>query len=492
MSIQFGTDGWRAVIAEDFTMSNVVLVAGAVAAMLREHGKAAGGAVVGYDRRFMSEVFAHRCAQVLSARGVPVLMCARSCPTPAVSFAVRAEGAALGIIVTASHNPCQYNGIKLRAGTGAPLDAEDRAWIERWTAPPPRGVGDQLEARLKVTPHSGAARGIRLYDPWPRYRAHVARLVDLEAIGAGSPAVIHDAMHGSAAGWIQRLVPSARTLRGTRDPLFGGAAPEPLAKNLAALIRRVRRSSRPVIGLATDGDGDRLAAIAEDGTYVDSHHLLALLYLHLVKTRGLKGRAVRTVTTSALVDRVAGRFGLPVDVTPVGFSHVAGRFAGAAGEPEAIIGGEESGGIGFPLHLPERDGIFAALMLLECLAMADTSLTRALDCLVEFCGGDSYLERRDIRFPGGPGAAVAAEGGCRVPETLLGSPVTRWHRIDGLGMETADGRRLHVRASRTEPVLRLYAEAGSREEAEALLVQGATLVRADDPGLHREVYPVAP
>lgn len=449
-------------------MDNVALVTRAVAALLRERGTAAGGAVVGYDRRFMSDAFAHRCAQVLSQSGIPVLVCGHPCPTPAVSLAVRSEGAACGIIVTASHNPYQYSGIKLRAATGAPLDTEGRRWIEKWTARAP--VGGSPIAR-----HAP----IRAYNPWPVYRRQVSRLVNIEEICSASPAVIHDAMHGSAAGWLERLVPSTRTLHGARDPLFGGVAPEPVAGHLAPLIRRVRRSSRPLIGLATDGDGDRLAAVAEDGTYVDSHHLLALLYLHLVERRGMRGRAVRTVTTSAMVDRLAQKHGLPVDVTPVGFWHVASRFSAARVAPPAIIGGEESGGIGFPLHLPDRDGIFAALMLLEHLAETNMSLRQAVDHLVLACGGDTYLNRRDVRFAGGAGAALAAEQSCRVPDFLLGSPVSKWQRIDGLGMETADGRRLHIRASGTEPVLRLYAEAGSRDQVEALLDEGARLVKAD-------------
>ncbi|MDP2872402.1 MAG: phosphoglucomutase/phosphomannomutase family protein [Bacillota bacterium] len=482
MAVRFGTDGWRAVIADEFTMSNVALVAAAAAALLHERGTAGEGVVVGHDRRFLSDAFARRCAHVLASSGVRVLLCGYPCPTPAVGLAVRSTSSALGIIVTASHNPYQYNGIKLRAATGAPLGPEDRRWIEEWIA----SARDGIMSRLA---RPGGEGRIRAHDPWPEYRNHVAARVDLEAIGAAGRTVIHDAMHGAAAGWLERLVPQVRTVRRSRDPLFGGTVPEPLAENLTSLSRRVRRSARPAIGLATDGDGDRLAAIAEDGTYVDSHHLLALLYSHLVEVRGLRGRAVRTVTTSALVDRLAESYGLPVDVTPVGFWHVARRFA-AAVRPPAVIGGEESGGIGFPLHLPERDGIFAGLMLLEHLTRQGVTLREAIDRLAQRCGR-TYIDRRDVRLPAGEAAAEEAERACLPPRTLLGRPVLRWQRVDGLCIEAAGACRLHVRASHTEPVLRLYAEAGSREDVAALLEEGIALVRAGDRGLRDGVPPVA-
>jgi phosphomannomutase len=274
------------------------------------------------------------------------------------------------------------------------------------------------------------------------------------------------------------LLPGTATIHGGGDPRFGGLNPEPLPSNLSGLRRRVLASPRPAIGLATDGDGDRLAAVAEDGRVVDAHHLLALIYMHLLELRLLRGGAVRTVTTSGLVDRVAAAHGLTVDVTPVGFRHVAGRLEPAA-EPGALIGGEESGGLGLALHIPERDAVFASLVLLEHLAMSGRSLGEAVDRLEERFGR-VVLGRLDLHCR--TGLAERLERACPVPSSLAGVAVSGAERLDGLTIRLADGGRLHVRASHTEPVLRLYAEARAPEGMRALLEAGRALVRAGGRG----------
>jgi phosphomannomutase len=458
---RFGTDGWRGILACDFTFAAAARVACGLASLAHERGGSGQGAVVGYDRRFLSEAFAQCCAGELSACGMEVLLCSDACPTPAVSFAVRDLGAAYGLVVTASHNPPEYNGIKLRGPDGAPLSLQDQRWIEAW---------------LDAGHHSlrNRAGHIHSHDPWPGYRDGLQKLLDLDLIRRTGIRVLHDSMHGSAAGWIKRFLPSARQLRIRRDPLFGGAGPEPLPERLGELMRLVRGAGCPTVGLATDGDGDRLAAVSEDGEYVDSHHLLALLFMHLVERRGAAGGVVRTVTTSSMVDVLAARYGLPVEVTPVGFVHIAERFA-RAGRPGLpfIIGGEESGGIGVPAHMPERDGVFAGLLLLEHLAVSGCTLARAVD-LLRSRVGRRHLGRLDV--PLSSEAAAGSQLSRLAVDSLAGVGVSSVELLDGVTLKLADGCRLHVRASRTEPVVRLYGEAPDPARLRSLLTAGKTLL----------------
>ncbi len=484
--VRFGTDGWRAVIGDEFTFANVRRFGQALGTLAGRRGWSERGIVVGYDRRFMSGEFARLLAEECSAGGLRTRICREPCPTPAAALAARQAGAALAAIVTASHNPYWYNGIKLRDAAGAPaaedLTGELEAILaeggpEAAAAAPaaaplpdavaPAAAGPPAAPACSVEP----ACHVEPFDPFPGYRDHVAALVDLEAIERHRPGVIHDAMHGSAAGWLGRLAPGVTGIRQEPDPLFGGIQPEPILANLAALGARVREARSPAIGLATDGDGDRLAAIAEDGSFIDPHHLYALLYLHMVEVRGFRGAAVRTVTTTTMIDRLAESRGLAVRVTPVGFKYIAPLLK----DGTAAIGGEESGGVGFAFHLPERDGVFAALMLLEHLARTGRSLCGAVARLREKAG-NAWLGRTDIQVPAE--VAEAMERGCVPPGRLAGEAVCGWERLDGLKLRFADGAWLHVRASHTEPVLRLYAEAGSPARLTALLEAGKHLVTA--------------
>jgi len=463
--ISFGTDGWRSVMGQGFTFANVQRLAAALAVVLRDRGDTAAGVVVGYDRRFMSGDFAQSAAATLAAAGVGVWLATEPCPTPAIALAARKLGAARALIVTASHNSYQYNGIKLRGSDGAPLDLDAQSELEA-------AIAESSEPPVPArgpTPRASTGFGrIRTYDPWPAYRRQIEELIDLKAIRGSRLALAHDAMHGSAAGWLHRLLPSTRALRCRPDPTFGGGAPEPIEDNLGALRDSVKRSRRPLVGLATDGDGDRLAAFAEDGQYVSPHHLLAMLYIHLVEVRGLRGTVVRTVTTSTIVDRIAAGYGWAVEVTPVGFRHVAACLKGSE-DPPVLLGGEESGGIGVAMHLPERDGVFAALLLLEHLALRGISLAECLRDLDERVG-HLCVGRQDIRVP------APSDPEWDVPLALLGEPVTAWRRFDGLHLHLADGAWLHLRASGTEPVLRVYAEAKDPGRLEALLGAGRALV----------------
>lgn len=462
--ISFGTDGWRAVIGEEYTFANVARFGRGLAALLGGRGQSGDGVAVGYDRRFMSDEYARCLAATLAQAGVSVNLATGPSPTPAISLAARHLGTAMAAIITASHNSYQYNGIKLRGADGAPIDLATEAELESI-------LSDQASSPARSPERGRPAFGqVRPYDPWPVYSSHVAGRVDLALIAASQAGVAHDAMHGSAAGWLGRFLPRVRALRCRSDPTFGGGAPEPIDGNLCALRSLVQSSPRPMTGWATDGDGDRLGAVAEDGRYVSPHHLLALVYGHLVEGRRMSGTVVRTVTTSTMVDRLAAAYGWQAEVTPVGFRNVADRLR-RPGEPPVLAGGEESGGIGIGMHLPERDAVFAALVLLEGLAAGRRSLQSAVEEL-EAKVGRACLGRQDIRVPV-PGQP---EDHWEVPAQLLGEPVAAWRRIDGLNLRLADGAWLHLRASRTEPVVRVYAEAGTPARVQALLRAGRAWV----------------
>lgn len=478
--VSFGTDGWRSVIGDGFTFANVGRFGDALADMLLGRGWGERGIVVGYDRRFLSDEFAGLLSSRCACRGVRTLLCKDAAPTPAVALAGRTAGVAMAAIVTASHNSYRYNGIKLRDSTGAAAGPELVRELESRCAA--RGQGGFTQTPGAAPP--GVAP-IELLDPFPGYRAHVRGLVDIGAIAGWGGAAVHDAMHGAAAGWLARLVPGTKGIRQKRDPLFGGTPPEPILANLKPLQQRILTGRRPCIGLATDGDGDRLAAIAEDGSYVDPHHLLALLYMHLAEVRGAPGPVVRTVTTSSLIDRLARSYGAGVIVTPVGFKYVAPYLAGGGGcdaatptGPAPVIGGEESGGVGFACHIPERDGVFAALMLLEHLALLDITLVEAVERL-RAKAGRVYLGRLD--FPVPTATAEAIERECCAARLLAGEEVVGCDRLDGVKLRLGDGAWLHVRASHTEPVLRLYAEAGSPGRLAQVLCAGEALVKAGGP-----------
>ncbi|MGH2668962.1 MAG: phosphoglucomutase/phosphomannomutase family protein, partial [bacterium] len=369
--LRFGTDGWRGVIARDFTFDRVRLAARAIAAALRAVG---GGQerlllAVGYDTRFLSDRFAHTVAEALSVEDVDVRLTTSFLPTPVLAWSVTLLGAQGGLIITASHNPPSYSGLKVRTADGGPastaLTAEIEAEAERLT--------DQRPARRDANTLSSAehktGRKIESFNPVPRYVQRLGSLVDFDRIARSGFRVVVDPMYGASRGLLATLLrergAEAHEIHGGADPWFGGVPPEPTPDHLGELAKRIKGLGHGrKIGLAFDGDGDRLAAIDEGGSYVSPHQIFALLLQHLVTRRGLSGTVVKTFSTSMMIDRLAATYGLRLAVTPIGFKHVAEVIRR---EP-VLMGGEESGGIGIVGHIPERDGILSALLLLECLA----------------------------------------------------------------------------------------------------------------------------
>jgi phosphomannomutase len=463
--IRFGTDGWRGVIAEDFTEANAARVVQAAAEAWAETGAGGRPVVVGYDTRFNSRRVAGQAAAILAANGHPVVLTGGPVPTPLVSFAVTSLGAAGGLVVTASHNPARFNGLKLKSAAGGSAAPEFTARVEGALGrTPPRQPGPGDLARVETR------------DLVPPYLACLRRLVRADRAPARPLLVLGDALHGATGTLLGALVPpgwgTVRAVRATPDPLFGGVHPEPIPPHLDALVAAVRAAGADV-GLATDGDGDRLGVVAGSGRYVTPHEVLALLTRHLADARGLRGEVVKGFAVGGQVDRVCARRGLPLHVTPIGFKHIAELMQ----TRDILIGGEESGGIGVRGHLPERDGLLSALLLLEAVVTAGTTLDDLLRDLEREAGAAAY-QRRDTTLHPDLGRRLVARLDAAPPERLAARRVTRVETLDGRKYWLEGGAWVLVRPSGTEPVLRVYVEAATAAEVEALHAELAARVAA--------------
>lgn len=463
--VRFGTDGWRGIIARDFNFENATRVARALARYLVEFEDIRRGVVVGYDTRFLAERFARRVAEVLTSVGVEVKLAAEPVPTPALSFAVRQAGAAAGIMLTASHNPAEWLGIKLKAGYGGSASARAVAEVERC-------LGD--ESRLpRVSPDP---RRIHVQDLKTAYLDRLVELVDLDAIARAGLRLALDPMHGAGAGYLSALLAArgiaATEVRGTCDPLFGGTQPEPIEANLEPLREAVERE-RCDLGAATDGDADRVAALDAAGHFVDPHKIFALVFRHLVERRGLKGGVAKTFSVSKMIDRMAERYGVPLAETPIGFKHIAELML----ERDLVAGGEESGGIGIRPHLPERDGLLVSLLLAEIVAAEGRPLAACVADLQEQFGPLHY-RRVDLRLD--------PQQMQRALKLVAGDALRRLGEWTVVGREDLDGTKLYllnagwvlVRASGTEPVVRIYAEAPTAELVARVVAAVEQLVRS--------------
>ncbi len=463
MSIPFGTDGWRGVIAEDCTFEAIRRVASATARIYRS-GSGPGDRtriVVGHDTRFFSPEFALAASEVFARAGIDVLLADGPVPTPAVSFHVRRLGLAGGVAITASHNPASYNGFKVKAHFGG-------------SAPP------ELYAQISAEadrPLPAAARPGRIesQDLLAQYRDGLAALLDLDSIRASRLGVLADSMHGAAgtlvADVIGRGVLRVLPFRSGRDVLFGGVHPEPIAHNLGAASAEVV-AKRLDLAVAHDGDADRLGVLDAGGRFVSPHRVLALLLLHAFRRRGLSGGIARTYSTSLLIDRVAAKLGSPLIETAIGFKYVAELMNSG----EAAAGGEESGGYAFGFYLPERDGVFNALLLLESLAQSGRDLGGALEDLAEEFGTFEY-GRRDVYLPVPVVSAYLDSVRGDPPASVAGLPVTGVSEKDGVKyLLGEDGWLLH-RLSGTEPMVRLYCEHVDGEAIERILSEAEERLR---------------
>ena len=461
VQIKFGTDGWRAVIAREFTFENVERVAQAYAEFLtREAGSGSKPfVVIGFDRRFLSEKFAARAGEVMVANGFRIALFSDAQPTPLISWAVKDLGATGGVMITASHNPANFNGFKIKAPWGGSAAPETTREVEKLVdATPPK--------RATVTDD-----GHQLLEPSvARYREQIGRYVDLDKLKRASGKVIVDPMHGSAGRWVESFLGggtlSVETIRDFRDPLFGGVNPEPIDQNLGPLKQRVVET-KALVGLATDGDADRVGAVDERGHTMTMHDVVPLLLLHLARAREMSGSVVVTVSQSVLTKRIAEAMGLKVYETPIGFKYIAELML----KEDILLGAEESGGIGVKGHIPERDGVLNSLLFLEAIVTAGKPPSEMLaDLHREF--GEFHFGRSDLHMPVSRGQELVARLSQNPPVNFASFNVVNVETMDGAKLIFDDESWLLFRQSGTEPVLRIYSEATSVEKMNALLAAG--------------------
>jgi len=468
VTIKFGTDGWRAVISDTFTFANLRLVAQAIADYVLAEAEGPAEAVIGFDTRFLSDRYAVEVARVLAGNGLIAHLTRSDAPTPAISYAVLHKKAAAGVMITASHNAPRYNGLKLKAGFGGAALPEQAERVEAYLAQ------NQERARWpNVMDYQTALdeERIQRFDPAWAYYEHLGRMIDLDLISASELRVVSDPMYGSGRKCIADILSRTRCrvveIRGEMNPGFGGIHPEPIARYLSALGAAMQAHHADV-GLATDGDGDRIGAMDALGNFVDPHHIFALTLKHLVEERGWTGTVVKSVSTTRMVDRLASRLGLPVVETPVGFNHIADRIL----NDDVLIGGEESGGLSIKGHIPEGDGVMMGLLLLEIMAAAEAPLHQLVDELQAEVGPTCYA-RRDIplRIPIAKKKMVDQLVG-EAPASMGGEGVADVTVLDGVKYVLADDSWLLIRPSGTEPVLRVYAEARDEGMVDTLLGYG--------------------
>jgi phosphomannomutase len=458
--ISFGTDGWRGVIAADFTFERVVKVAPLAAlALAQTYGDSINSrtVIVGYDRRFLSEEFAKATADAVSGAGFEVLLSETYAPTPAFSWTAKQQNALGALVITASHNPGMYSGLKVKGGFGGSVPPE---------------VTKKIEAMLQSGQEvKGEATAIQTFDPWQSYCDGLRTKVDIAAIQAalasGKLTVFADVMHGAAATGLSRLLGDGiRELNSDRDPLFGGGAPEPLPRYLGSLfdtIKTYRQQSASglVVGLVFDGDSDRVAAVDGQGNFLSSQVLIPILIEHLAVHRGYSGEVIKTISGSNLIPKVAELYNLPIYQTPIGYKYIADRML----EAQVLLGGEESGGIGYGHHIPERDALLSALYVLEAVVQSGKDLSELYAELQQKTSYTSTYDRIDLPLASmDVRSRLLEQLQTNPPKEIAGQAVLDCLSIDGYKFQLADQSWLLIRFSGTEPVLRLYSEALTLDE----------------------------
>jgi alpha-D-glucose phosphate-specific phosphoglucomutase len=446
-TIKFGTDGWRGVIGEDFTIANARIVAAAIARYVVRAEDPRKGVLIGYDHRSNSEEVAGAVAEVISATGTPVWLADKPCPTPAISLLVRQRKAAGGMVVTASHNPHSWNGIKYKASYGSSALPSIVAQIENELAQVLSNGTAQLPTRKEL---------IHALEPQAPYLDTVEKLVDWQRLRDTKFRFVVDPMHGSAAGLLHQLFVrngvASEEIRGTRDPRFGGVHPEPIEPHIDAL-RKAVLAGKFDAGLAADGDGDRIGAIDRDGTFVNPHQIFALLVWHLVGTRKLAGDIAKTFSVTKLIDALASKYNRKLHEVPIGFKYICELML----EQNILIGGEESGGIGTSLYLPERDATVSALLLAELMAWHGKSLGELIAALhCEF--GEFHYGRVDLDVKADQKQKAITHFSNEKLKALQKWPIARREDMDGVKLYLGNIGWVMVRASGTENLLRIYSE----------------------------------
>ena len=477
--IKFGTDGWRGVIADTFTFENVRYAAQATAEYFKTVEKTERAVFIGFDVRFQSSKFAHAAAEVFAGNGFRVVMMDRPYPTPYVSFEVRRRKFAGGIMITASHNPPIFNGFKVKAHFGgsatpaitAKIEAAVAALYERQQYGGPRSASAIARSLNERPPLQSE---IEIIGPEKYYSEHMKSLVDWNRISKSKLKIVVDSMHGCGGYILENLLAgtscTVRTIRGDPDPLFGGINPEPMMPQLEPLAGVVRQSGSD-IGLATDGDADRLGIVDETGRYVNTLQTLSLLLLHVYRNKGWRGSVARTYSQSLMIPRIGAKLGLELYERPIGFKNIGELML----EHDILIGGEESGGIGLSRHLPERDGIFINLLFLDLLAAAGKSCSQLIrEMWDEF--GEFHYDRRDLHIPIEAGQSVVDRLKTDPPPAFAGRRIQGIGTLDGVKVFLENDSWILFRQSGTEPLLRVYCEAPTEGAVKEIMADGLKFV----------------
>ncbi|MEX2492751.1 MAG: phosphoglucomutase/phosphomannomutase family protein [Nitrospirales bacterium] len=464
-SIKFGTSGWRAIIGEDFTVQNVRIVCQGIAQYLRQQKIGQQGILIGYDTRFLGERFAKVVAEVMAAHGIPCLLCDRDTPTPAISYHVMTRKLAGGINISASHNPPEWNGIKMTPDWGGPALPETTKAIELRILPLLHGD------HIKWSPWERAQSDgmVRYFDPQPDYLKALEKLVDRDRIRNGRIRVIFDPLFGTTRNYLDEFLRGAGAkmaiLHHWRDPYFGGFRPEPTDETLQELKDTVCKEGAH-LGLAADGDGSRFGIVDADGTFIQANYILAVLLDYLIKSRQWTGAVARSVATTHLIDAVAAHHNLSVHETPVGFKFIGELLA----KGEIMFGGEESAGLSIKGHVPEKDGILAGALVAEMVAFTGKTIQDLLKDLFDRVGV-LYSSRQDLTISQHIQEQVKHVMD-RPPTTFAGMEVTRVNKLDGCKWLFPDGSWYLIRPSGTEPLIRCYGEAKTPARLEEIMQAG--------------------
>ncbi len=465
MEIKFGTDGWRGVIADDFTYESVRVATQGIAQYLRSRPDPA--AIVGYDTRFASDLFAREVAQVLAGNGIRVFLINGPAPTQVSSYAILDKKVSGALVITASHNPYYFSGLKYKPEYAGSASPEVTERLEQEIQQVQRG-GRVHQLRFEDGERQGL---IQVFDPQPAYAAQIARMVDVGSIRAAGLRILHDPMYGAGQGYIRRLLSGGRTtvdeIHGERNPSFGGMHPEPIPHNMPEAMQRMKAGGYNLC-IANDGDADRVGIVDETGRFINQLQVMALLMMYLVEKRGMKGDVVRSLTSTSMVDKLGEMFGVKVHELMVGFKYIGPKMS----ETDAILGGEESGGFGFRGHIPERDGILSGIFFADMIVRYGQPVSRILAHLEDLVGPHHY-DRHDIRLSRDDYAArrSALYGQLQQgpPTEIAGEPVVRSRTDDGFKFYLKDGSWVLIRFSGTEPLIRIYSEAPSKERVDQLL-----------------------
>ncbi len=469
--IKFGTDGWRGIIAGDFTFENVRICAQAVVQYMKQSDISDMGLIIGYDTRFASEDFAAAAAEVVAGNGIKVYLSPNAIPTPVISYSVIAKKTGGAIVITASHNPPAWNGFKLKTANGAGAPGE---------------VTSQIESQISSVVSSGKVNSLSLneavekglieyLDLFPFYSEHVKKLIDLEELRRSKLKVVIDPMYGTSRGYLKSFLEGGNIdlteIHSERNPLFPNMYPEPIPPHLSELSQAVRELKADV-GVATDGDADRMGIVDENGRYMPIVQVFALLALYLLEIRGEKGLMIKTVNATNMVSTLGELYGVNVRETPVGFKYIAEIMVEE--KEKVLIGGEESGSFGYEKHMPERDGIFSILNFLDLMAKTGKTPTQLLDHLFSKTG-PHYYNRIDIHYPASEHDNITARVKDNPANKINGIDVKTLDTMDGFKYNLDDGSWLLIRFSGTEPLLRIYAESSTPEKVEELLQAGRKL-----------------